>query len=146
MCIRDRPPPAWHVDASSAAALRLTVPKYWRPEFTDIRVPVDVERPTNRSAGILRTMSHAKRPPPPLEIAHAVHRRGGGLLIMPNYEEYRPGGPLPKPRMILTRGSPTATPDDPSETPRSESPIADSDEPIVIDDGFPPAPSQGSGE
>ena len=40
------------------------------------------------------------------------------------------GGPFPKPSMILMRGSPTATPDDPSETLRSLS------EPILPDEPF----------
>ena len=96
-------------------------------------------------AGIL-FKARANPPHPVVDVAQAVVTRGGGLAIMPTYEDYRPGGPFPKPSMILMRGSPTATPDDPSETPRSESPIADSDEPIVIDDGFPPAPTRGSGE
>ena len=51
---------------------------------------------------------------------------------MPFYEGYRPGGPFPKPSMILMRGSPTATPDDPSETPRSLSEPILPDEPFIV--------------
>ena len=61
---------------------------------------------------------------------------------MPFYEGYRPGGPFPKPSMILMRGSPTATPDDPSETPRASSPRFAGSEP----DDLPPSPSPVAGE
>ena len=84
-------------------------------------------------AGIL-FKARANPPHPVVDVAQAVVTRGGGLAIMPTYEDYRPGGPFPKPSMILMRGSPTATPDDPSETPRSLSEPILPDEPFIVID------------
>jgi len=128
------PPQRWHVISSSAAGINMTAPKAWAPHTTTRR-PLDTSPGggIRSDAGVIFTTIGGEQPPG-VSYSRSIDTPAG-CTILPAYEDYGPGGHLPRPSMILVAGTPTAsamttTPDDLSESdddpdlPPSPSPVA----------------------